>query len=151
MPSKGLLRILIVAEVVVVVLIFVSSSIFGPSLPEQLRAYNDRPLGNPFAPRLLLEGVLGILVLIVALVSRIGLFFFWRPARPLYLASGIGNLLMTVLNGPSVNAAWSEMFDGLSAIIYGIILALIYFSSLRDLYAKKKQPNTALEPTPTTP
>jgi hypothetical protein len=146
MPSKYLLRVLIIVEVVVVVFMFISSSVFDPSLPEQLRAYNDKPLGDPFAPRLIVEGALGILVLILALVSRIGLFFFWRPARPLYFASMIGNLLMTALNGPSVNPALSEMFDGAAAIICGIIFALIYFSPLRDLYAKK-QPNKSPEPT----
>ena len=136
MPSKTLLRTLIVVEVVVVVLIFVSSSIFESTLPEPLRMYNARPLGDPFAPRLVVTGVLGIVVLMLALVSRVGLFFFWRPARPLYFASIIGSLLMTALNGPSVNPALTEILDGSSAIIVGIIFTLIYLSPLRDMYAK---------------
>jgi hypothetical protein len=139
MPSKTLLRILIVAEVVGYALGFVASFILESTLPEPLRAYHGQTEFSGWVHALVGVGL--CMLVLVAVVARIGLFFFWRPARPLYFASMIGALLMAVLGGPDVSTGWEDMLDTMSAIICGIIFALIYFSPLRDLYAKK-QPNT---------
>jgi len=148
MPSKTLLRILIVAEVVGYALGFVASFILESTLPEALRAYHGQTEFSGWVHALVGVGL--CMLVLVAVVARIGLFFFWRPARPLYFASMIGALLMAVLGGPDVSTGWEDMLDTMAAIICGIIFALIYFSPLRDLYAKK-QPNKSLQATAAAP
>ena len=75
-------------------------------------------------------------LLILFLVSSIGLFFFWRPARIVYLIATVAGLLLTPFFGPYVDAGWGTAFDEAAILVSGVILALIYFSPLKDLYEK---------------
>jgi hypothetical protein len=146
MPPKTLVRILIIAEISMFALSCALNSILESTLPVPLSAYDAAPKEYPSWLYAVVYVGLGVPTLILALTSHIGLFFFWRPARVLYLVGGISILFMVVLDGPAVRTGWEGMFDYLSAVIYGSILGLIYFSPLRDLYAKK-QPNKSLQAT----
>ena len=79
-----------------------------------------------------------IVIAVAALVSWIGLFVFWRPARPLFLITTMLLLLPTLLGGPHVSDGLSATLWEVVSIITGVILGLVYFSPLKDLYEKKR-------------
>ncbi len=133
MPSKSFLRILIVVEIGLGILCIVVSLLTVSLLPESLRAFSEAES----------QGERGLVILRVAfpvmilwLGSIIGLFFFWRPSRILYLISIILGLLLTPFFGPYVDAGWGTAFEDAATIVSGVILALVYFSPLKSLYER---------------
>ena len=133
MPSKSFLRTLIVVEIGLVILDIVVSLLTVSLLPESLRAFSEAES----------QGERGLVVLRVAfpviilwLGSIIGLFFFWRPSRILYLISTVLWLLPTPFFGPYVDAGWGIAIDYAAMIVSGVILALVYFSPLKSLYER---------------
>jgi hypothetical protein len=138
MPSKGFLRTLIVAEIVLLIISVVISLLTESLLPEPLRAFLDAESNAEMTIQELIMLACGVPLLILLLGSSIGLFFLWRPARILYLISTVAGLLVTPFFGPYVDAGWGTTFEEAALIISGINLALIYFSPLKDLYEKSK-------------
>ena len=136
MPSKGFLRTLIVAEVGLGLLSVVVSSLTETLLPEPLRAFLKAESEAEMTARTMIMGALTIALLVLWLLSSVGLFFFWRPARMLYLVVTVVGLLVAPFFGPYVDAGWGTAFDEASLIGSGVILALIYFSPLKNLYEK---------------
>ena len=126
------------AEFVFGVLFLVSSFLSESALPPQLRAYEEAQSGGSFSAHDLSELVVFTPLIIVRLVARVGLFFFWRPARLLFLITIVADLLLTPFFGPSVDAGWSRALEEAAIVISGMVLCLVYFSSLRDLYGKRK-------------
>jgi len=108
------------------------------ALPEPLRAFLKAESEAEVTVREMIMFAAAIPLLILLLVSSIGLFFFWRPARILYLITSVAGLLVTPFFGPYVDAGWGTTFDEAATIVSGVILALIYFSSLKELYEKPK-------------
>ena len=79
---------------------------------------------------------IGIPLLILYIVSSAGLFLFWRPARIFYLVTTIVGLLVAPFFGPYVDSGWATMFDEAAITVSGFILALIYYSPLKDVFDK---------------
>jgi len=138
MPTKGFLRTLIVAEIGIGIICIVVSFFTESMLPEPLRAFLEAESEAEITARDLVMIAAAIPLIILLLMSSIGLFFFWRPARVLYLITVVLGLAMTPFFGPYVDAGWGTTFEGVAMIISGAILALIYFSPLRDFYEKPK-------------
>jgi hypothetical protein len=130
MPTKRLLRVLIVTEIALGAFYLDTMSSFEAGLPEPLRAY-DRASPEPA----IWQVVCYLLIAIAALGSRIGLFFFWRPARPLYLATILA-LLGTSLDGPSVETAFGAVIQQLLVLISGAVVTLVYVSPLKHRFKK---------------
>jgi hypothetical protein len=76
------------------------------------------------------------LLRVLVVSSVIGLFFFRRWARPLYLVTTILATLLLPVSGPYVASGWSQMIDELGLIVSGVILALIYWSPLKELFKR---------------
>jgi hypothetical protein len=91
-----------------------------------------------FTTRDLVDLAVSIPLLLLALVSMVGLFLFWRPARPLYLVTTAAGLFLTPFFGPYVDAGWETAFGEAATIISGMVLALVYFSPLKELFEKPK-------------
>ncbi|GMU20107.1 MAG: hypothetical protein AMXMBFR13_02070 [Phycisphaerae bacterium] len=138
MPTKGLLRTLIVAEIGIGIISIVVSLFTESMLPEPLRAFLEAESEAEITAREMVMIAAAIPLIILLLVSSIGLFFFWRPARILYLLTVVLGLAMTPLLGPYVDSGWATTFEEIAVIISGVILALVYYSPLRDLYEKPK-------------
>ncbi len=135
-PSKRLLRILVVAELLLVTLGVVVALLTEPSLPEPLRNWVQTEAEvEPTAGFFMLTGF-SLLMVVALLVSSIGLLFFWRLARLLYLITTLASVLLLPAFGPEVSSGWAAMFDELGLILSGAITALIYGSPLRDLFAR---------------
>src|SRR5258706_15889466 len=77
MEMKTLLRTFLIAEVIIGVSYLL--------IPEPDFETHTQAWEVPF----------GIVLFIVEMVSRVGLFFFWRPARPIFLATIVADLVAT--------------------------------------------------------
>ncbi|HWN93509.1 MAG TPA: hypothetical protein VNT99_00630 [Methylomirabilota bacterium] len=135
---KTLLRFLIIANLALAIMIIVVDLVSASSLPEPLRAYRQAELESGITGRDLVLLKLAIPLLIVMLLSNIGLLVFWRPARPLYLVTLVAGSAWTPFAGPYVASGWSQSLQDTSLIVMGVVLALIYWSPLKDLYEKPK-------------
>jgi hypothetical protein len=81
---------------------------------------------------LLVIGIASIILLLVGIVSTIGLYFF-RPWAPLLtvLVTVIA-YPFTVLIGPTVISGWTMALMDLSTMLWGAVLALTYFSHIKN-------------------
>jgi hypothetical protein len=87
----------------------------------------DAPMDAESNPTILL---LSLFVAVGAVVSLVGLWRFWAPARPLYvtvLLIAIG--LVAVIPGASTSASGLESaISSLGTLVAGMVIALMYFS-----------------------
>jgi len=127
-PSKNLLRILVVSAIVTLILGVIGQ--FLAELPEPLKAYRQAELHGEVGAQDWLSAIFAITWVTMGLAGAVGLLFFWRPARILYLVAAVAGIFSTVLAGPVVLAGWSMAMDELSNLLSGAILALVYFSPL---------------------
>ena len=138
MPSKVFLRTLIAAEVALCIISVVVSLLTESALPDPLRAFLDAEAKAEMAARDMMLFAAATPLFILLVVSSVGLFFFWRPARILYLIDTVAGLVVAPFFGPYVDAGWGTALGEVATIVSGVILALIYFSPLKDLYEKPK-------------
>jgi hypothetical protein len=152
MSAKTRLKWLLCIEAAFIIGSIVSGVVGEAHLPQQLQNY-QATIGD--LPHTLVEWVglaVYLLLLPTALTATIGLFFSWRPARPLYLWTRIIVVILSAVQGPSVAPALAEMFDEAAVLVAGVVIGMLYFSQVRELYDKPVQPpNTALEPTAAAP
>ena len=129
--------ILIPLLVVFGVLFLISSFFSLAALPAPLRAYMEDQ-SKVGSRDLVVELALFIPLLIAGLIARVGLFFFWRPARVLFLIQIIAGTLLMPFSRPLVATGLSYTCESIGVTITGAILSLVYFSSLKDFFEKPK-------------
>ena len=94
------------------------------SLIWSVRFASPRPPGPAF--------VLWILVCAATVVAWVGLLYRLRPARTLYAASWLGYLAWVAVRGATAASPVGTVLDLATGLVGGMILALVYFSDLRD-------------------
>ncbi len=98
-------------------------------LPQPLRDYLAKP-----HPLNMWTGLIAWLVwLPVDLAATIGLFWGWRPARPLFLWASVASLPLCAAWGPVVLPASTAMFGVARTLVDGIIIGVLYYSPLKEL------------------
>jgi hypothetical protein len=131
-------RILVVAEILLMIATMVSDFLTGYQLPEELRPFHMGGGSNgPDAELNASEWVLafgGLSIVALAVVSLIGLLFLWRPARPLYTLTYIIAFPVLLMAGPSVSTAITDTIGELSSFLGGVIWALLYFSPIKQYF-----------------
>ena len=138
MPLKTLLRVAILAEILLAAVGLMAEIVLEPRLPEPLRNYLAAEGEKSWSTIHTVMLVLAVPMLIAAVVSWIGLWRLWRPARPIYLYLSIAGLLLTAFLGPSVASAVGSMFSDACTLTAGFILGLIYFSDLRHQFERRE-------------
>lgn len=138
MPTKTSLRLLIIAEVVLGIGSVVAYYLGETSLPEALRFFESEKFDDTAGPALIIVLGLMVLLLLALIVAWIGLFVFWQPARLLYLVTTVLALLLMPFFGPYVETGLSYTLTEAASIVAGIILALVYFSPLKELYERRE-------------
>lgn len=68
---------------------------------------------------------------LLSFIASIGLFLFKEWGRQLFLLSIVFLLLLTPVGGPFVSTGWTALIATLVGISEGMIVALIYFASLK--------------------
>ena len=108
------------------------------SLPIELREYvhsrSERVLSHHYT----VFSVVTVVYAIFFIMSFVGLFFFWRPARLLFCGFILAGLFMPLAGfGPDVETEWMELCGGCSSIFLGVILCMIFTSPIRDRFTRK--------------
>ncbi|MFL6258821.1 MAG: hypothetical protein ACJ76Y_03815 [Thermoanaerobaculia bacterium] len=129
MRHERILSILILSDLVLAVSGLVSQAVFEPLRPSLVQVFST---GAPvFQINRTLLMVLWAAVAVSTVLAWIGLLWLLRPARPLYLGSWVGYLVLLLLRGPVISTAGSYVIQMLMALVGGMILGVIYFSELR--------------------
>ena len=128
----------IVVEVVLglaeIVVVYLSANF----LPAPLRDYVDAQGEAELEWGDWVIGGLALQMIPLLLLSYIGLWRLWRFARVLYLCTGLLGVALVSLVGPEVRMGWAVALEGLSWTVSGLILGLIYFSPLKESFARVK-------------
>lgn len=112
------------------------------TLPLELQGYLETQgkvyLGNP------IKIIFSVVNAVIGLVAVVGLYRFKEWSRHLYIACYLVNLV-SVLNQPAVVMnVWVSLFGTLLNIHGGMVLALIYFSPVKDFYRPTMPTNDEL-------
>ena len=132
MNKNRLLLTLVVANVLLAFASVGAEAFFGWTLPPALADYKHaRYAGFPImgvggALQFLLVGANAL----CAFGAWIGLLFYWRYARQLFLISLALTLAHLLLAGPSVRTSVGAMFGLMDSTVGGVIIGLVYFSDL---------------------
>jgi hypothetical protein len=70
------------------------------------------------------------------LLARIGLFFFWRWARILYVLCMAVDLVTMPFEPVTPHTPLTSAISQFTIYLAGFVVALIYFSPIRELYAR---------------
>ena len=71
-----------------------------------------------------------------SIAGLVGLFLFKSWARPLSVVSTLVDHLLSAFMGPLLYSGFGEALLGISAVLWGAILALSYFSAISDQFGR---------------
>ena len=137
--SASLLRVMLALYGVLSVVTIAVSFAAEQFLPEELQFYLQREAEADPTAGMLAAAAVVIPALICLLTGWIGMFFFWRPARWLFLAAQGLFLVVLCLFGPSVMHSVEHALDFASQLAAGAILAMAYFSPARRLFVPRSK------------
>ena len=130
MKHERVLGILILSDFVLGVLATISYFVMAPFLPAPLRDYLSTGSVASFRLYNVFLTALWVAVVVTTILAWIGLLNLARGARPLYLASWVGYLVLLLLSGPVVSASAPFVIEMMTALVGGAILGMVYFSEL---------------------
>ena len=121
MTDRGLFRGAVLADLGLVA----GQIAWSPAVP-------GSPDAMPASDWLHPVGVGAVIVLgLFTLASSIGLLFFRRWARPLYVVSLIAGLVLIAFDPGAPATGVQEALASLNMVVSGIVVALMYFSPAR--------------------
>ncbi len=106
------------------------------SLPPELLTYVTTGAGVP-----LTRGMVAMIFMmgsLLSVVTVVGLFFFWNPARYLAVLLLAQGLVFTTVLGPVVQTGLAAVLEGLNTFTAGFVLALAFFSSASEHFKRRK-------------
>jgi len=135
-PLQRILRYFIVAEILLVALMLAAAFVEDRFLPPLLQQYQESISSDELSSTDILWLAIGIPALIVSIVAWVALWRGWRIGRRLYTIAWVAFLPTIAFTGPLVQTGPVSCLDTLLSAIGGVILGLLYFSDLRQLYAR---------------
>lgn len=120
MPLITYFRTLLALHVLLIVGELTSGQMTLSGLPEPLRAYLEQHYKNPektIGPNLEALSWVSLFGMSLLLVSMIGLWVLWRPARMLFTAYLLGLAVAIVLAGPLVESSLTSVLAFMNTII----------------------------------
>jgi hypothetical protein len=135
MPLITYFRTLLALHVLLIVGELTSGQLTRAGLPEPLRNYLELHYKTPektVGTNLEALAWVSLFGMTLLLVSMIGLWVLWRPARMLFTTYLLCLAIAIVLSGPLVESSLTSVLAFMNTIISGLILGMIYFSPLRD-------------------
>ncbi len=130
MNQLRLFRVLVSAQIGLVVLAIAASVRLEKTLPQALQAYLRAQQDAPFVSKDAVLIAAGIPLLAAMVVAWIALLRFWRIGPWFYLATTVGGFVLTLATGPSVATAIETALDTASSVIAGAIIAMAFFSDV---------------------
>ena len=77
-------------------------------------------------------------MILLTIITAVGLYRFWRPARPLYLASMALAYLAAPVTPPVVQTSLASMLPSLAAVLSGLMVGLMYFSPVASEFGHRR-------------
>ena len=105
------------------------------SLPFELQHYVSRQSSEPFSGGDLIAVVIWVPAMVITLIAAIGMFFFWRPSRTLALVGTLLAFAALPFSEPFVATGLATLFNEGSSVLWGMVLALAYWSPLAQRFA----------------
>ena len=129
MSARNLFRCLVAVALILGVAPMIALQ-FPGEIPEEWQTLlewhgNGGILENVMENYWLLFGV-GVPVVLLVIATQIGMFLFWRPARPAYAAITAASVLLTSFGGISVMLPVEAAFVELALLLEGAVVALSY-------------------------
>ena len=131
--TRNKFRAIVILSIVAFVLAGVVILNFNQDLPPELAAYVDADLEKDFTA----VDVFGFSVAFLALAANIGLLFFARWSRPVFVAGVLAATVATALAGPFVATAREAAIYEFGLLVDGFIIALAYFSEAKVYFERK--------------
>jgi hypothetical protein len=131
---RGLLLLYPTLIVAIVVFTFALESY----LPEELRLYEEAQVNLPFSAATVAVEVFATFCLCLDFAGWLGMLFFWRPSRWIFLASQLLFLVVTALWVPSATHNITDAADSASLLVAGATLAMAFFSPVREQFIRRK-------------
>jgi hypothetical protein len=101
-------------------------------LPAELRSYLEARRNAPMTGGDIVFAAVGLGLLIFAVVLSVGLFRFRRWAKQLLPPSYVIGLTLLPALGAHVETGWATLMFYLCSLADGVILAVVYFSPLKE-------------------
>lgn len=127
-------RILLVLSWLLVIAGVVVSFVTESFPPPELQTYLQRVENSPLANGEIVLAIVDVAFIVLAVVLTVGLFLFKRWAKTLLPMSYALGLVLIPVNGPYIESGWVTTLFYLGSLVDGIILALVYFSPLREVF-----------------
>jgi hypothetical protein len=138
-----MLRILVAAEIGLVLANIASAFLLKDSLPEILQQYLMSEAARTSTAFDYLKSAIFLPAFVLLISGWIGLWKLKPWARFAYPLSWILSVLSVPMFGPAVMHGIEFMFDDLATLAAGMTLALIWFSPLALHFGRKPNPSTA--------
>lgn len=141
-------RALLLASVVLGIFGAVFDTVFPSALPTVFAQAQEAHDNSLSTPKLLLAGLGGLVLLILGVTSTVGLyqFRFWAPK--LALITTALALPLFPLFGATAISGYATALNEISSTLWGAVLALVYFSPLRERFAHTDRPHIIPEDAP---
>ena|SRR5215467_6661598 len=135
--SKRAFRIILAAYVLFDIAVSLYHSFFGMRVPvsivQEVYAVFGQSVPIP-QPMVLTLGVCSFVLFVWAVL---GLFFFWRGARVVFVLLLLLFAAIAPLKPFYILSGWSEFFMHLRLLAHGFIIGLVYFGPPREYFAPK--------------
>lgn len=136
--SPTIFRSLIIFSVLLGIASAAIDAIVPNLIPSSLaQAYENVPTPAIFDNPLWLAFL--VVFLLLASASTLGLLFFKRWARMLSLYTTVFGYVIYPFLGLTLASGWANALSEVSATIWGAVMAIAYFSSLSERFAKEQK------------
>jgi hypothetical protein len=136
MKQKPILIIAVISGWLLTAIGVTAALLLESSLPDELQAYLAKQAEIEYTP---LEWTLfgiSLVIVVLNLASSIGLLFLRSWARMIYTVTlALLNIFM-LFDGPTIESGIDGFFHGLSLIVSGFLICLIWFSELAPCFDK---------------
>lgn len=127
-------RILLVLSWLLVITGVVVSFATRNSLPSELQSYLERVENAPLTNGEIVLAIVDVTFVVFVIVLTVGLFRFRGWAKALLPVSYLLGLVLIPVNGPYVESGWVSILFYSGSLVDGMILALVYFSPLKESF-----------------
>ena len=126
-------RLLLIVNWLMVLVAIIVLFLTRRNLPPELRAYNEAfTQSSPHTFFLIFDGLSSILFI----VSYVGLYFFKKWARAVFVATYIITLLEVPLISAYVQTGWFYMMGAMLNVTTGMLIALMYFAPIKGAFER---------------
>ena len=123
-----------VLAIIIVVVQYVTEGSLPPELLGYLSNYETILIPDRFSIIELLTDLPFLIQTLLGILAAVGLILFRSWGRPVFLIYIAAALVVSLLTGPHINTGWTVVVGYFCSLVEGVILALIYFSPIREMF-----------------